>query len=51
MDKIYREKDGLRFVMQEKEASGSEGEFPSYVPSGEESFTHLYNTIEQFMNQ
>jgi len=46
----YREKDGLRYVMQQKEASGEKDQFPSHIPSGANSFTELFYNIESTLN-
>ena len=46
----YLEKDGLRYIMEKKENSGFNKEFPSIVPGGENSYTEIYKKVEEYMN-
>lgn len=47
---LYKEADGLRYIMEQKEKAGKDGEFPQVVPNGAISFTHIFFEIEAFMN-
>lgn len=49
-DSLYKETDGLKYIMEQKEKSGKRDEFPDVVPNGAESFTHIFSEIEAFMN-
>lgn len=47
---LYRETDGLKYIMEQKEINGKPNEFPELVPNGATSFTHIFSEIEAFMN-
>lgn len=47
----YREVDGLKYIMETKEHSGSAGEFPSILPTGASSFSDVFNNVERYMNE
>ena len=49
-DSLYKETDGLKYIMEKKEKSGRLYEFPEVVPNGTTSFTHIFSEIEAFMN-
>lgn len=47
---LYQKKDGLKFIMEDKEHSGINGEFPSFVPNGKASYTEIFKEVEEYMN-
>ena len=47
---FYQKKDGLKFIMENKEHCGAGGEFPSFVPNGKASYTEIFKEVEEYMN-
>lgn len=47
---LYKETDGLKYIMEQKELNGKHGEFPQNIPNGAKSFSHIFSEIEAFMN-